>query len=57
VSFQLFCQKATDNQLKNILQKEFEAGRHDDYQTAREAALSRGWTYEQINTYRTHGGS
>jgi DNA helicase HerA-like ATPase len=57
MSFQLFCQKATDNQLKNILKKEFEADRPDDYAIAREAALRRGWTYEEINTYKTQGGS
>lgn len=56
MSFQSFCEKATDNQLKNILQKEGNSARTGDYQTAKEAALSRGWSHEDIKTYRQHGG-
>lgn len=57
MSFRLFCQQATDNQLKNILQNEGNSTRTGDYQAAKEEALSRGWSQEDIRHYKTHGGT
>lgn len=53
----LFCEQATDNQLKWILHTEGNSTRVDDYQTAKEEALSRGWSREDIKTYTAHGGT
>ena len=43
-NFAHFCQQATDRQLENILQKEYEAERQVDYLTAKAEAHYRGWT-------------
>lgn len=51
-----YCQQATDNQLKWILHKEGNSTRTGDYQIAKEVALSRGWSFEDIKTYTKHGG-
>jgi hypothetical protein len=42
--FYNFCRQATDEQLEEIAQKEFEAGRQVDYLTAKVVAAERGWT-------------
>lgn len=38
-----FCRQATDRQLESILEKEFNAYKHRDYDSARIAAAERGW--------------
>jgi hypothetical protein len=49
-SFGQFCRQATDQQLEDILKKEFEAAktgdesRYDDYCDAVKEASHRGWT-------------
>lgn len=43
-TFFLFCQFATDKQLENIIRKEFEANRANDYAAACRVAAQRGWT-------------
>ena len=39
-----FCRQATDSQLENILQDEWNAYEHRDYASAEKAAEERGWT-------------
>lgn len=39
-----YCRKCTDDQLKNVLKKEWDAYGHRDYASARIAAAERGWT-------------
>lgn len=41
--FELFCRNATDRQLENIIKKEWDAGRLDDYRAAKREAKRRGW--------------
>jgi hypothetical protein len=55
VSFALFCRKATDNQLANIIQKEAGSSRKGDQETAENEARTRGWSDEEIKTARSSG--
>jgi len=41
--FVSYCRQCTDEQLKNVLLKEWEAHQHRDYASARVAAAERGW--------------
>lgn len=41
--FAAFCRRATDSQLRAILEKEFKADRPDDYKDAVLVAAERGW--------------
>lgn len=38
-----YCRKCTDDQLKAVLKKEWDAYGHRDYASARIAAAERGW--------------
>lgn len=55
MSFRLFCNKATDRQLANIIQKEHQAGRSGDQEIAEREALARGWDEAKIRDARKNG--
>ena len=55
MSFRLFCNKATDRQLANIIQKEHQAGRSGDLEIAEREALARGWDDARIRDARRNG--
>jgi hypothetical protein len=55
MSFNLFCHRATDRQLANIIQKENRAGRSGDLDIAEREALARGWDEARIRDARKNG--
>lgn len=42
-SFYNYCKTLTDPQLANVINREYEAGRQDDYAAAKVVAAERGW--------------
>ena len=45
--FVQYCRQCTDQQLENVLRKEYDAYQHRDYPSARVAAAERGWHVNQ----------
>jgi hypothetical protein len=42
-----YCRQCTDEQLKHVLKKEWDAFGHRDYTSARIAAAERGWRVDK----------